>query len=237
MARQTTLNVRKRKTRKTKSRGPQKSVKSNDPDTQVILYRPMGGSMKKATLIYSQPFTLTLGAAGVPAIQVFRANGMRDPDLTGVGGQPRGFDQYMAIWDHFVVLGSKITVHFGNQQSASNRMTFAGICVRDESAVVADATKSYPELGYNTMTLLTEQGGSNVTAKLEMAINPAKFLGRKNPLSDPELKGSSSVSPTEQVYYHVYGQAQTSATNGPLICHAVIEYHAAFIEGRDPGAS
>ena len=42
----------------------------------------------------------------------FVANGAFDPNLTGVGHQPRGFDQFMAGYETFTVTGSKISVNF-----------------------------------------------------------------------------------------------------------------------------
>lgn len=236
---QKTLKVKKTKKRGTKrtstsSRGPKKQY-AVDPDTQLIAYRPMGGVMTKKTLIYTQYVGLNPGTAGIPSINVFRANGMRDPDVTGAGGQPRGFDQYMAIYDHFVVLGSKITAHFQNSDATFGALV--GISVRDESSAPADANKAYPELGYSAMELLGPLNSGNSTTKLVMSINPAKFLGRANPLSDPDLKGSSSVSPTEQCFYHVWAQPQISQDTDVVRCTVVIEYFAAFIEGTDPGAS
>lgn len=40
--------------------------------------------------------------------QVFRANGLFDPDLSGTGFQPNGFDQYAALYTRYRVHASKI---------------------------------------------------------------------------------------------------------------------------------
>lgn len=69
---------------------------------------PIGGFPKKwiAKLKYSQHFKLD-PAAGAAAIQVFRANGCFDPDVTGTGHQPSNFDQFMLNYDRFTVIGSQ----------------------------------------------------------------------------------------------------------------------------------
>ena len=41
----------------------------------------------------------------------FSANGLYDPNLAVGGHQPMGFDEQMAIYDHYCVLGAKITVN------------------------------------------------------------------------------------------------------------------------------
>ena len=60
-----------------------------------------------ATLLYSDQITLN-PAAGTVSKHVFSANGLFDPNITGVGHQPRGFDQYMALYNHYTVIGARI---------------------------------------------------------------------------------------------------------------------------------
>lgn len=42
----------------------------------------------------------------------FRVNGCFDPDMAVGGHQPRGFDEYMNIYERFTVVSSKLTVQF-----------------------------------------------------------------------------------------------------------------------------
>lgn len=64
---------------------------------------------KSARLVYCSD---ALGATTTVAIQWhdFAANGMYDPDITGVGHQPMGFDQLAAIYQRYRVNACKITV-------------------------------------------------------------------------------------------------------------------------------
>lgn len=48
--------------------------------------------------------------ADVPASHTYRANGIFDPDYTGVGHQPRGFDQWASHYKKYRVISSKVTV-------------------------------------------------------------------------------------------------------------------------------
>lgn len=51
--------------------------------------------------------TNTFGAASV---QQFRGNSVFDPDLTGTGHQPMGFDQWSAFYGHYRVSGSSLRI-------------------------------------------------------------------------------------------------------------------------------
>lgn len=46
--------------------------------------------------------------AGTLGTQYCRCNSIYDPDASGVGGQPRGFDQYALLYDQYTVNSSKI---------------------------------------------------------------------------------------------------------------------------------
>ena len=64
-------------------------------------------------LRYTDKINMGLIGATTNVIQnQFVANGAFDPNLTGVGHQPRGFDQFMAGYETFTVTGSKISVNF-----------------------------------------------------------------------------------------------------------------------------
>ncbi len=92
----------------------------------------------RRTLHYSQNILLspTVGYA----INQFVGNGMFDPDETGVGNQPVYFDQFMAIYERYRVLGSRIKVYFANTETAatSQMIRVAVLPTVDDFASVTD---------------------------------------------------------------------------------------------------
>lgn len=64
-------------------------------------------------LAYSQVIRLTSGTTGLAGTsQVFRVNSLYDPDLTGTGHQPYGYDQICAAagpYSRYKVLGCNVT--------------------------------------------------------------------------------------------------------------------------------
>ena len=83
----------------------------------------------KVTFRYASRIIINPAAAG-NGVHVFSANGMYDPDLTGVGHQPRGFDEVMPLYDHYTVIGSKCTVAACNLSTGGGIL---GIALKDST--------------------------------------------------------------------------------------------------------
>lgn len=201
------------------------------------MYRELGilGTKHKVNLVYSEPFTLNPGAAGTAAVQVYRLNGMYDPNVTGVGHQPRGFDQLMALYDHFVVINCKAEVRFWNADNTYGHMVCTHI--QDDSTVATDPQDILERKTVQKKMCATRAGGiDNLT--MVRSVNPNRFLGRTKPLSDPELKGSAAGDPTEQAYLHISCfPMQSGADSGGGYGYIRLTYTAILIEPQQPVAS
>jgi len=189
--------------------------------------------MQKVTMRYQGGVALSPGFSGVTATHVFTANGMFDPDNTGVGHQPRGFDQLMVLYDHYVVIATKITVDF-IPSSGTSVNGEVGVALRDSNSV--DDSNDYIEGGNCMYSYMSGNGGYQT--RLVYQVNPNKFLGRSKPLADPDCKGSSSTNPAELAFFHVFA---TNPVGGevlqPVCACVLIEYTAILIEPRVPTQS
>lgn len=185
-------------------------------------------------LVYQENVGLNPGVAGICASHVFCANGLYDPNITGAGHQPRGYDEIQALYDHYVVIAAKITVHFSNTTATEQGHTIA-ISLTDSSTTYSDQN-NYLEGGYVSYNVIPKD--QTVPIVLEMACNPNKYLGRSKPLSDPDLKGNSGLNPQEKAFFHISAQPLDKATDTSNIqCAVRIEYSAIFIEPKVPGQS
>lgn len=62
---------------------------------------------------YCETFTSTTGVAGVfPVPQAMSLNSLYDPDITGFGHQPYGYDQMTALYRRYLVSGVKVDITF-----------------------------------------------------------------------------------------------------------------------------
>lgn len=186
-------------------------------------------------LRYSENFDIDPGAAGICGVQVFNAGGLFDPNVTGTGHQPRGFDQLIAMYDHFVVIGSKIDFKYA-QRNASDYSQVVGVSLRDGSSAEADPN-DYQELGTVRSALVGTDTNSSGRHHLSLTYSPKKFLGRSKPLSDPNLKGTVSADPAESAYFHCWCAPVQSANASALDCTAFIDYIVVFIEPKDVAQS
>lgn len=183
------------------------------------------------TVRYFEPnFTLDPGVAGLAANYIFSANGLFDPNITGTGHQPLGFDQLMVMYNHYVVIGAAIKVEFWNEDATFTQLVSLSI----QSSTTAPITATnLIEQGRCVWTTLGVANSGTDHGVLEMKINPNKFLNRTKPLSDPELKGSSSANPTEQAYFTLLCTPNNSTQNSSQVrCSATIEYSTIFFEPK-----
>lgn len=87
----------------------------------------------RVKLTYRQRVTMG-GSAGVQ-IQKFRGNDLYDPDISGTGAQPYGFDQWMNLYERFRVLGSSIDVWFCSVGTSAGTQSFEAIVVPTATGV------------------------------------------------------------------------------------------------------
>lgn len=192
------------------------------------------GSTRKVEFVYTDSFQLdpTVLATGVYR---FRANCCYDPNQSGVGHQPRGFDQLMALYDHFVVIGSTINVIAHNTDGVNAQIL--GIALRDATSGPS-LNNDYLEAGNTSTCVLSPASAGGCVGQVSMACNPNKFLGRSSPMSDPELKGSASSSPVEQAYFHVFAApVNAGIDSGIVTCRVTLRFTTILLEPKLPNES
>lgn len=206
-----------------RSRRVPRQIKYNGPLQKTL----------KTRLTYSDIYTMTNGS-GTMSSRIMRINGMRDPDVTGTGHQPRGFDELMSLYDHFVVIGAKVELCVVNTSDTAP-CTFSAV-IRDNNITISDYLDYLESPMRKTITLSPSDGGSS-SRKLTFNVNPNTFLGRSKPMSDPELKGSAASDPTEMCYLH-FGHTPTDlASVSTIAVTATITYTAVLIEPKNPTQS
>lgn len=153
-----------------------------------------------AILVYNERVTFD-NTGGSNGQYQFSANGLYDPNITGTGHQPLYFDQFMAIYDHYTVLGSKCTATLipdttnGGSASTPRKFTF---WMNDDTSVAI-----------GNIDTMTEQPGAKMIHWSPSSTGPltltqtwgayAYFGG--NPLANDNLQGTASNNPPEQSIY------------------------------------
>lgn len=189
----------------------------------------------KTKFIYSDRFTLNPGIGGIVAAHAFSCNGLFDPNITGTGHQPRGFDQLIGVlYDHATVIAAKATIYLTNTDSANAQMVQLYI---NDGPSIAVGFDDGLERRYIKTRMLSAEGSGNNCATMSIALNPNRFLGVGNPLSSQELKNSATANPTEQCYFIVGAVPLNTVDVGAVECAIRIEYTTICQEPRQPSAS
>lgn len=167
--------------------------------------------------------TSTLGNS---QYQVFAANGIFDPDITGVGHQPLYRDTYAGIYDQYVVIGSKITFTLVNGSVSP----FLAVLVGDDDATISTTADTRMEQNNSQFRLIPANGG--YSTDLVCTYEPLMCLG-----VDAKDDGSSATTvgsnPSQLWCFALV--VNTPDTSSATINWAVeIEYTVKFTELATP---
>ncbi len=166
-------------------------------------------------------------------VRVFRANDLYDPDVTVTGHQPRGFDEIMPLYDHFCVVGSKISVNF-QPASATALPWICGIALLDNTTLLTTPTSYMESRNVVWKTMNSVSNGVTVSK----TFSAKKFFTKPHPLSVDSLRGNNSSSPTEGAYYHVFVAGIGVGSDAGITQNsAMLNYSAIFSEPKNPGIS
>lgn len=177
-------------------------------------------------LRYSTNFSLS-STAGAVVSQVFSANGMFDPDITGTGHQPMGFDQMMLSYNHYTVTGSRILCTFKNTTAAVPVVSISVMATPTPITVIDQIL----EFGMLDRDNLEIKGVTGANKTIESRCSIRKVQGVKDVIDVTDLQGSAAANPVEQTYFHCQ---LWDAAGGNQSCSVdcIIEYSAIFTEPR-----
>lgn len=189
-----------------------------------------GSPTVKRTLKYVENITMS-STTGSIFHQLFSANGLYDPNTTGTGHQPIFFDQIMPYFNHYSVVGSKISVVLTHRVStmSTDATVAVGLALRGTVATHA-SYQLYMENGQERHVMMPPD--PSVRNHLSMGFAAKKYFGKKYVVDNYDLKGTASNNPAEGAFFHIYIDPMTG-TDSPVINALVsITYHAIFSEPK-----
>lgn len=188
-------------------------------------------AQRVAKLRYCDTFSLT-STSGALAYNTFRANGIYDPDLTSTGHQPMGHDQWVALFNHYVVLGSKITVK-ACTTTAEADVIYTGVYLSDGGTVPYSSVSEIKENKKGSVTMYAPQSGKNVYSTSKYSAK--NFFNVKDVKDNQDRLGALvNADPGEAACFQVWIQA---IGTGSLEYMVTIDYIVLFSEPRELGQS
>jgi len=209
-----------------------------DKPMELVINRGLGFPARFRTkLRYNENVALSSTAGSLNAYTFF-ANGLYDPNDTGTGHQPMFFDQYMAVYNHYKVLGAICNVKIAGPAGSStpNANTRMALIVNDDNSIS----------GVTQFSTLVEWGQLNdyklygsFYSQQKNASLTAKWSCKrwfKDKYLDKDLSGNSSSNPAETACFIIVQQPVGSddATNHYIV---TIDYIVDFYEIKDVSPS
>lgn len=187
----------------------------------------------RCKLTYYDVVSITTGVSSA-GTYIYSANGLYDPDVTSTGHQPMSFDQMMLSFEHYCVLGAKMTANFHNTTTVTTMGCSISLNAGTSPTTVVS---TLVENGVMVRDRLAQAPYDDSVKTLTMPIRIGRFLGIPNVLNDDTVKGGIAANPTEQEYFHLSVWNPDTATQYVASVEVYIEYDAVFLEPRKNSAS
>lgn len=190
-------------------------------------------------LTYATTFSMD-AAAGSYAQYAFRLNSLYDPDLTGTGHQPFGFDEMMAYYQRYTVIGAKVSCSFDYRTDAdSTQKSWVCSYLEDTDDLKADTPTSYQDFQEMPGIQFRESNPDGAVI-LNRRVGMKKFFRTKGilPQSGQDFSGTSTTNPARgcDLYFRAVGH--DSANEPDAVYGSIkIEYLTVFTEPLTIGAS
>jgi len=189
----------------------------------------------RRTLRYAQTNTIDVANFGISA-QVFRANSLYDPDYTGTGHQPNGFDQLIAAYNHYTVVGCRIRVSQLQIGTGGGNIEpgFLVLAWSDTGTFIVSQSSLQGTLEKRNVLASTAYAGNNAALQenvLQGTISIAKLLGKTDQqlVEMANLRGDASSNPVEGYFFEL-GLMGVSSNPGAITVIVELEYDAVFTE-------
>lgn len=177
---------------------------------------------------YQESISITAPGAGFSTF-LLRANSVYDPNQSGVGESAMGFDQMMALYEHYTVLSCKINVEFFNITTGVPCVIGVEVVPSTTVSAALDDFMEGPRSKWTVTQFLPIQK-DKITHKVSLK----KFLGKKSILDEDDCQGGITSNPVEQVYFALWTASLDGATSIPTAttCNVFMNFRVMFTEPK-----
>lgn len=183
----------------------------------------------------------TVSGGNWQTLQIFRGNSLYDPDYTGTGVQPYGYDNWCsssAFYSKYMVVASKIKIYLSttaNQANCPKIMVFI-IPSEDTSQTNHDVDNllMVPRVKSRSMGIGDYKTGSQL--KLSHYASTKKILGKAKG-GDGSCTASYDSNPGNVWYWQVYVDTSSWAYEAPILMDVKITYYSILSDPNSQGPS
>lgn len=179
---------------------------------------------QRHTLAFADRRQLTEAALGTGCTYTYSLNGMYDPNITGVGAQPVGFDPLMTMYRRYRVVGARFQLTVVNR--SQNSLTL-GYALSDTNALPSTTLAWLVDPKSASFTIGGQSGGHNLKV-IDRVVKPwnALTVSRTQYMSEFDYTGSAVANPAINLYLIVWAIGTTAVADIDLI--AKLSYQTEF---------
>lgn len=166
--------------------------------------------------------TFTIGAA--QPIYRFNLNSLYDPDLTGTGHQPYGFDQMAALFNRYRVFGVSYIV---NGYQFNNPIRIGCVATNDSASPSNLATLI--ELPRSKSTIQVNGGAKS---QLKGYVNLPSLTGRTKAeyMADDRYQAQNNTNPQEALILNVMAQSLSDTSLESCTMMVTLNFHCEWFD-------
>lgn len=185
------------------------------------------------------PFTETAQlttVAGVGCWYRWRGNSVYDPDLTGGGTQPFGFDQWTNFYNYWVVTGSSFELTAVN---TTNGITADQACLKlvlvptsstavSITSTALDNAEEFPDARYRLLSSSAAYGMQENTIRHYMTTAKVEGVSPSTVMSSHFYQGTTSSDPSLSWLWNVGVNNMLENGSTTYTVHVKIRYYVVF---------
>ena len=182
-------------------------------------------------LRYVQVLDLNPSIASV-AEHIFRAASPYDPDRTGTGGQPVGYDLLANQYYHYCVIGSRIRCQFQNNGTSNQIPGYAGIILTPAADALPDTIQILQQPDMSLRGRMLPAFSSGTQNIIYHSFSAKKFFGPRFSPTNPDFGAAVNAVPNEEAYFRVFYGNIGGNDPGNVTVLVTIDYICLFTERR-----
>lgn len=179
-------------------------------------------------LKYADEASLT-STTGIPAIQVWNLNSLFDPDRTGTGHQPYGYDQIKTLYDYYRVFAVSWRIDFvPNTAAEIPRLT---VLPADESSLPSTTNRTLMMEMPRAITKEGHHGANKVSFRGRITLHKLRGQTSQQYRGDDDNRAQIGFSPAHVLgLYCVLASANNAGVTINGVLRITLVYHVEFYD-------